>query len=131
MTPINDPKLTVHWLRNGAPLPDANRFRQSFEFGFVTLDLLYAYPEDNGDYELVVSNDKGEARTKAHIVVLAKPALEFQPQAPGSTVDNLEHHLRQFTRAQLALTQVLTSIGCQLGVLHRCGGPTLWCYVLG
>uniref|UniRef100_A0A915DZ78 Ig-like domain-containing protein n=1 Tax=Ditylenchus dipsaci TaxID=166011 RepID=A0A915DZ78_9BILA len=104
VAPINDPKLTVSWLRNGAPLADASRFKQNFEFGFVTLDILYAYPEDNGDYELVVTNDKGQASTKAHIVVLGKPSLEFAPQAPGSNVDNLEHHLRQFTRAQLALT---------------------------
>lgn len=67
MAPINDPKLSVHWLKNGQPLPDANRFRQGFEFGFVTLDILYAYAEDNGDYELVVTNDKGQASTRTHI----------------------------------------------------------------
>lgn len=77
MAPINDPKLTVAWLKNGQPLPDANRFRQSFEFGFVTLDILYAYPEDNGDYELVVTNDKGQATTHTHIVVLGKPGIIF------------------------------------------------------
>lgn len=105
VSPINDPKLTVHWLRNGAPLPQANRFRTNFEFGFVTLDLLYAYPEDNGDYELVVTNDKGEARTKAHILVTDKPSLEFAPQAPGvAGIESLEHHLHQFTDAPLALT---------------------------
>jgi hypothetical protein len=37
--------------------------------------------------------------------VLAKPGLIFTPQAPGSNmVDNLEHHLSQYTRAQLALS---------------------------
>lgn len=103
--PINDPKLSVHWLHNGQPLSDASRFRQSFEFGFVALDLLYAYPEDNGDYELVVTNDKGQASTRARITVAPKPALEFQPQAPGSNIENLEHHLRQFTRAEMALSK--------------------------
>lgn len=48
VAPINDTNLKVEWFRNGAPLPDANRFQQNFEFGFVTLDILYAYPEDNG-----------------------------------------------------------------------------------
>lgn len=50
----------VRWYKNGAPLPEASRFRPSFEFGFVSLDILYAYPEDNGDYELVAENGKGE-----------------------------------------------------------------------
>lgn len=105
VTPINDPKLNVYWLRNGAPLPDANRFKTNFEFGFVSLDILYAYPEDNGDYTLVVSNDKGEAKTTAHVNVFAKPSLEFAPQAPGSTAESIEHHLRQFTRAEICLAE--------------------------
>lgn len=105
VTPINDPKLRVEWLRNGHSLGDANRFVQNFEFGFVTLEILYALPEDSGDYELRAVNDKGEAVTRTQISVAAKPSLVFSPQVPGANiVDNLEHHLRQFTRAQLELT---------------------------
>uniref|UniRef100_A0A1I8A3Q6 Titin n=1 Tax=Steinernema glaseri TaxID=37863 RepID=A0A1I8A3Q6_9BILA len=103
--PINDPKLQVQWLRNGAPLPEASRFKTNFEFGFVTLDILYAYPEDNGEYELVAFNDKGQASTKSHVSVLPKSALIFSPQAPGSRVDSIESHLRQYTRAPVALTE--------------------------
>ncbi|CAD5224123.1 unnamed protein product [Bursaphelenchus okinawaensis] len=103
--PINDPKLKVEWWRNGALLPEANRYKTNFEFGFVTLDILYAYPEDNGDYELRVINDKGQASTVAHVNVLAKPSLEFAPQAPGATAENIEHHIRQFTRADIALSE--------------------------
>lgn len=50
IAPINDPILRVEWLRNDELLPDANRFIQNFEFGFVTLDILYTYPEDNGKF---------------------------------------------------------------------------------
>ncbi|KAK0408252.1 hypothetical protein QR680_003855 [Steinernema hermaphroditum] len=103
--PINDPKLQVQWLRNGAPLPEASRFKTNFEFGFVTLDILYAYPEDNGEYELIAFNDKGQASTKSHITVLPKSALIFAPQAPGSRVDSIESHLRQYTRAPVALSE--------------------------
>nr|CAD2187171.1 unnamed protein product [Meloidogyne enterolobii] len=106
VAPINDPKLQIQWLRDGLPLGDANRYKQIFEFGFVTLDILYAYPEDNGDYQLIVTNDKGQASTKTHLVVLPKPGLIFSPQAPGSNmVENLEHHMAQYTRTQLMLTQ--------------------------
>jgi hypothetical protein len=61
--------------------------------------------EDTGDYELVVENDKGRASTKCHVVVVDKPSLEFTAQAPGSTADNIEHHLRQFTRSPLNLVE--------------------------
>lgn len=96
--------LKIEWLKNGAPLPEANRFQERNEFGFVTLDILYAYPEDNGDYTLRCTNNKGQAETTARVQVEARSALEFQPQAPGSTIENLEHHLRQFTRAPITLS---------------------------
>ncbi|VDN34592.1 unnamed protein product, partial [Gongylonema pulchrum] len=106
VTPINDSKLTVHWLRDGKPLPEASRFKPTSEFGFVTLDILYAYPEDSGVYECVVVNDKGEASTKTHVTVLPKSGLEFAPQAPGADLEYLEKHIRQHTRAPLALSKV-------------------------
>uniref|UniRef100_A0A7I4YU80 Ig-like domain-containing protein n=1 Tax=Haemonchus contortus TaxID=6289 RepID=A0A7I4YU80_HAECO len=103
VTPINDPQLKVQWYRNGAPLPEASRFKPVFEFGFCALDILYAYPEDNGDYELVVTNDKGEARTKCRITVLPRPALDYSSQTHRSHQDNLESHFRQYTTAGIEL----------------------------
>ncbi|VDO27823.1 unnamed protein product [Haemonchus placei] len=103
VTPINDPQLKVQWYRNGAPLPEASRFKPVFEFGFCALDILYAYPEDNGDYELVVTNDKGEARTKSRITVLPRPALDYSSQTHRSHQDNLESHFRQYTTAGIEL----------------------------
>ncbi|VDO67652.1 unnamed protein product [Heligmosomoides polygyrus] len=104
VTPINDPQLKVQWFRNGAPLPEASRFKPVFEFGFVALDILYAYPEDNGVYEVVVTNDKGEARTKSQITVLPRPSLDFASQTHGSHQDNLESHFRQYTTQPIKLT---------------------------
>uniref|UniRef100_A0A915PRJ2 Ig-like domain-containing protein n=1 Tax=Setaria digitata TaxID=48799 RepID=A0A915PRJ2_9BILA len=105
VSPINDSKLTVNWLKDGKPLPEASRFKPSCEFGFVTLDILYALPEDNGVYECVVVNDKGEASTKTRITVLPKPSVEFAPQAPGANMENLENRMRQHTRVALALSK--------------------------
>ncbi|KAI6230227.1 Hemicentin-1 [Aphelenchoides fujianensis] len=56
-------------------------------------------------WRLRVTNDKGEVSTTAHVVINAKPSLEFGAQAPGSTAENIEHHLAQFTRSQVALTE--------------------------
>ncbi|VDK66159.1 unnamed protein product, partial [Onchocerca ochengi] len=105
VSPINDSKLTVNWLKDGKSLTEASRFKPSCEFGFITLDILYALPEDSGDYECVVVNDKGEASTRTHVTVLSKPSVEFAPQAPGANMENLENHLRQHTRVALALSK--------------------------
>nr|CDQ05422.1 BMA-KETN-1, isoform j [Brugia malayi] len=105
VSPINDSKLTINWLKDGKPLAEASRFKPSCEFGFVTLDILYALPEDSGVYECIVMNDKGEASTETHVTVLSKPSVEFAPQAPGANMENLENHLRQHTRVPLALSK--------------------------
>lgn len=50
LTPINDPTMKVEWFRNdGKPIPQGHRFRTTHDFGFVALDVLYAYPEDSGN----------------------------------------------------------------------------------
>lgn len=43
--PANDTKMQVEWLKDGAPLAAASRFRPMFDFGYIALDILYAYPE--------------------------------------------------------------------------------------
>lgn len=104
-SPINDSKLTVNWLKDGGPLMESSRFKPSSEFGFITLDILYALPEDSGVYECVVMNDRGEASTKTRVAVLPKSSIEFAPQTPGANIENLENHLRQHTRVALALSK--------------------------
>lgn len=69
VSPINDSKLTVNWLKDGKPLVESSRFKPSFEFGYVSLDILYALPEDSGFYKCVVVNDKGEASTETQVAV--------------------------------------------------------------
>ncbi|CAJ0920993.1 unnamed protein product, partial [Mesorhabditis belari] len=104
VTPTNDPNLRVRWLRNGNLLPEASRFRPSFEFGFASLDILYGYPEDSGEYVLEVKNDKGEATTKSLVTILPGKTLDYAPQAHGSRQDNLESHFRQHSTKELQLT---------------------------
>ncbi|VDN06754.1 unnamed protein product [Thelazia callipaeda] len=103
VTPINDSKLIVNWLKDGELLPEASRLKARCEFGYVTLDILYALPEDSGVYDCVIMNDQGEASTKTH--VLSMPKLEFSPQAPRANIEYLENHLRQHTAMALALNK--------------------------
>ena len=63
--PRNDPNLQVEWYYNGKVLQTGHRFRTSFEMGYVTLELLYTYAEDSGEYTCRAFNKLGQDFTKA------------------------------------------------------------------
>ena len=63
--PKSDSNLRVEWYHNGKVLPNGHRFRTMCELGFVSLDILYAYPEDAGEYLCRAWNAIGEDKTKA------------------------------------------------------------------
>lgn len=44
-----------------------HRFKPMYDFGYVSLDMLYTYPEDSGVYMCKATNDVGEATTSAEI----------------------------------------------------------------
>ena len=46
--PKHDPKLNITWYKNEQELAAGSRFRITQEFGYVALDILYTYPEDEG-----------------------------------------------------------------------------------
>ena len=70
--PKTDANLRVEWYHNGKLLQSGHRFRTVFELGFVSLDILYAYPEDAGEYMCRAFNRKGEATTKASLTCKSK-----------------------------------------------------------
>lgn len=65
--PKTDPNLRVEWFHNGRPLTSGHRFRTMYEMGFVSLDILYAYPEDAGEYVCRAYNHVGADTTKASL----------------------------------------------------------------
>ena len=72
LTPVNDASMRVEWFFNGKPLPSGNRWRTTYDFGFVALDILYAYPEDSGTYTCVAKNVLGETKTQCSLQVSGK-----------------------------------------------------------
>lgn len=48
--PKDDPRLRIEWYRNGKLLQSGHRFRNVYDLGFVSLDILYVYGEDSGEY---------------------------------------------------------------------------------
>lgn len=70
--PKEDPRLRIEWFRNGKPLPNGHRFRNIYDMGFVSLDILYVYPEDSGEYVCRAVNDLGEDFTRATVSCKSK-----------------------------------------------------------
>lgn len=70
--PKEDPRLRIEWYRNGKPLPSGHRFRTLYDMGFISLDVLYIYAEDSGEYVCRAINDYGEDTTKAFVTCKSK-----------------------------------------------------------
>ncbi|CAN8024063.1 unnamed protein product, partial [Ixodes persulcatus] len=75
VTPTNDANMKIQWFHNGVEIPLGHRFKTVSDFGFVALDILYAYPEDSGTYMCKATNKLGEAVTTCSIQVLGKSAI--------------------------------------------------------
>ncbi|XP_043190339.1 titin-like isoform X4 [Amphibalanus amphitrite] len=75
LTPVNDPHMKVEWFYNGQPIPQGHRFKTTYDFGYVALDLLYSYPEDSGTYMCKATNLVGEAVTTCNVGVEGKQGL--------------------------------------------------------
>lgn len=73
--PNNDPNVKVVWVRNGEPLAHGSKFAISHDFGYCTLAIGYTFPEDEGVYQMCVSNAKGEAITSATLKCHPKEAI--------------------------------------------------------
>lgn len=70
LTPVNDPTMVVEWFCNGRPIQTGHRFKTTYDFGYVALDILYAYAEDSGTYMCRARNAVGEAVTTSSITVV-------------------------------------------------------------
>lgn len=78
LTPVNDPTMKVEWYCNGRPIKQGHRFKTTYDFGFVALDILYAYPEDSGTYMCKARNAAGEAVTTSSVNITGKYNIILQ-----------------------------------------------------
>lgn len=72
LIPVSDATMKVEWFHNNKPVKAGSRFVETNSFGFVALDIMYAYPEDSGTYTCRAKNIIGEAITSATAVVHCK-----------------------------------------------------------
>ena len=82
LEPVNDPNLKVEWFVNGKAMQFGNRFNTRHDFGYVALDILYAYPEDSGTYMCKASNRLGEAVNTCSVEVTSNQSLVLDSQHP-------------------------------------------------
>jgi len=80
--PKHDPKLNITWYKNEKELAAGSRFRITQEFGYVALDILYTYPEDEGEYVCKAKNELGEDIVKCKLVCKELPAIQLENQVP-------------------------------------------------
>merc|ERR1712241_1325405 len=107
--PKNDPKLQVKWFHNGKEVDFGHRFRLTFEFGYVALDILYTYPEDEGEYVCKAFNELGEDITKAELRCKELPAIQLENQVPrgmkrSETLVQMEAAMKKYT-TEMYLTE--------------------------
>ncbi|KAG7174092.1 Titin-like 20 [Homarus americanus] len=81
--PKQDPDLKIEWFLNGKVLEQASRYKTSYDFGLVTLDLNDAYERDQGIYTCRAYNKAGEAFCTSTVVVGSKEALIESTQHPA------------------------------------------------
>jgi titin len=72
LVPVNDPTMKVDWFVNGRPIPAGSRFRTTYDFGFVALDILDSHAEDTGTYMCKAKNAVGEAVTTCAVKVTGR-----------------------------------------------------------
>jgi len=107
--PKNDPKLQIKWYHNGKEVDFGHRFRLTFEFGYVALDILYTYPEDEGEYVCKAFNELGEDITRAELRCKEMPAIQLENQVPkgmkkSEYLVQMEATMRKYT-TEMFLTE--------------------------
>lgn len=59
-----------------------HRFRSMLDFGFACLDVLYALPDDTGEYTCVATNPYGKATTSAKLACSGSKHIITESQLP-------------------------------------------------
>lgn len=80
--PSKDPTMKIEWFANGKPLPSGARFKSTYDFGYVALDISHAYEEDSGIYTCKATNSKGSASTTGSLRCTSKENIYRQTQHP-------------------------------------------------
>lgn len=80
--PSKDPTMKIEWFVNGKPLPSGSRYKSTYDFGFISLDITHTYEEDSGVYTCKATNSKGSASTSGSLRCTSKQNIYLDTQHP-------------------------------------------------
>lgn len=78
--PKEDCNLKIEWYFNGMLLQHGARYRMTYEFGLVTLDLMETFDRDSGIYTCKAYNKSGEAFTSSRVFCSKQENIVEKPQ---------------------------------------------------
>lgn len=80
--PSKDPTMKIEWFVNNKPLPTGAKYKSTYDFGFIALDITHSYEEDSGVYTCKASNSKGSATTSGTLRCTGKKSIYYDTQHP-------------------------------------------------
>lgn len=80
--PSKDPTMQIEWFVNGKPLAAGSRFKTTYDFGYVALDVMGSYAEDSGIYTCKATNNKGSATTSGTLRCVGSKSMYLDTQHP-------------------------------------------------
>jgi len=106
--PKNDPNLVVEWWKDGKRLVSGSRFKSSFEFGLVRLEIGGCRAEDSGLYECIARGSGGETKVQARVVCRPTANILLENQLPKGmkplTLAQIQTALQKYT-SEIYLTE--------------------------
>ena len=75
--PVGDSTMRIDWFHNGRPFATGSRVHMLNDFGFIVLDMDYAYARDSGEYVCRATNKWGSATTKASLICKCKFSVKM------------------------------------------------------
>jgi hypothetical protein len=90
--------MRVEWKHDGQVLNNANRIQFSNNFGHVSLTIYPTYPEDQGDYACVLTNNLGSTESHANLTAVVPETLQLQSLHEGALqqindIESFEVHI--------------------------------------
>ena len=92
LIPTSDPTMKIEWFHNDIRVKSGSRFTEYNDFGFVALDIMYAYAEDSGTYTCIATNAIGQAMSSCNLICHTKESilLDTMNQEAMSKISRLE-----------------------------------------
>lgn len=87
------PKPKITWLKDGRPLPAANRFTSNYDLntGVVTLRISDAQTNDVGFFLAIAENEVGADQTSCNVSIKQIPNIDRRPMVNPDAFKFLEH----------------------------------------